>query len=469
MRLFRKPASLESQPLLFSRKDLFTLIIPLLLQQILAVTVGTVDSMMVSHAGEAAVSGVSLINTLDTVLIIFFTALVTGGAVVISQALGQNNKAEVLESAKQLLYITTALAILLSSVVIIFRDPLLNLLFKDVEDDVMQCAQGYFFYIALSLPFLAVDSVASACFRAAGNTRLTLIVSIAVNIVNIGGNAAFIYGYEMGATGAAIATAIARLSGAVVLFVLAHQKKCEVHFEKTLRYKPNFRIIKKILRIGVPNGIENSMFQFGRLLTQTLISTMGTNVIAANAVALTISNYQYMTGNACSAAMIPIVGRCIGANDKAQAKYYSKIILFLNYGLIWVVIAATFLFLNPIISIYDLSGTSAMMSKNLIIYHALFAMVIWPVGFMLPSSFRAAGDVKYSLVVSLLTMWVFRVAGAYVCALETVEVFKLFSFPGLNMGIYGVWLAMTVDWAFRSTLFFIHYIRGKWLHMRTKA
>ena len=208
------------------------------------------------------------------------------------------------------------------------------------------------------------------------------------------------------------------------------------------------------------------MFQFGRLLTQTLISTMGTNVIAANAVALTISGYQYMTGTACSSAMIPIVGRCIGASDEKQAKYYSKVILALNYALIWTVILVSLIFLKPLIAAYDLSETSSQISRNLILYHAIIATFIWPIGFMLPSSFRASGDVKYSLVVSMFSMWVFRVAGAYLCALDTINVFGIFTLSGLNLGIYGVWFAMTVDWVFRSSLFLVHYIRGKWLRKK---
>jgi putative MATE family efflux protein len=330
----------------------------------------------------------------------------------------------------------------------------------------MASASGYFLFVALSFPFLAIESVVSACFRASGNTRITLMVSIILNVINIGGNATLIYGFHMGATGAAISTAFARLIGAVILLFLGHQKKYAVHFENTLKYKPDLNIIKRILRIGIPNGIESSMFQFGRLLTQTLISTMETGIIAANAVALTISGYQYMTGTACSTAMIPIVGRCIGAKDERQAKYYSKVILALDYVLIWVVIATTFILMNPIVSLYDLSESSSAIAKNLITYHAIFAMVVWPVGFMLPSAFRVAGDVKFSLGVSMFTMWVFRVAGAYLCALEKVNVLGLFTIPGLNMGIYGVWFAMTVDWVFRSSLFLVHYIRGKWLRKK---
>ena len=466
MALFKKHQPIEKSQLLFSHGDLWKIFIPMMLQQVLNVTVGTVDSMMVSSAGEAAVSGVSLINTLDTLLIIFFTAMVSGGSVVVAQALGRKNRDDICESAKQLMYIVTALATLLTTVVLLLRRPLLSLLFGDVAPDVMENAQGYFFFVALSFPLLAIIESAGACFRASGHTMISLLVSISINIMNVIGNAVLIYGFDMGAAGAAIATTVARLCGAVILLILIHQKRYEVHVERLLRYKPDFSIIKRILHIGVPHGIENAMFQFGRLLTQTLISTMGTAVIAANAVALTVSNFQYMVGTACSVTMVTVVGRCIGAGDERQAKYYSRILLGLNYLVLWIVILGTAIFLGPLVGAYDLSGESAELAKQLILYHAVCAAVVWPVGFMLPSAFRAASDVRFSLVVSMATMWIFRVAGGYVMALDSVSVFGLFTVPGLGMGVMGVWVAMTVDWLFRFSLFLWRYLSGSWLRAR---
>ena len=468
MTLTKRSAPIPKEELLFSRKAFIQLVIPLVLQQVLNVTVGTIDSMMVAYAGEAAVSGVSLIGTLDTLLVIFFTALVGGGSVVVAHTLGSKDSRSVNEAAKQLLYIVTAVATVLTVTVLALRRPLLSLLFGDVEPAVMQNAMDYFFYVALSFPLLAVYESIAACFRSSGNTMISLIVSLIINLVNVGGNALLIMGFDMGAKGAAIATTFARLVGMIILLVLIHQKKHPVHIERLFHYKPHLPTIKRILHIGVPNGVENCMFQFGRLLTQTLISTMGTAVIAANAVALTISNFQYVTGTACSTAMITLVGRCIGAKQERQAKYYSRTVLLLNYVIIWVVILFTVIFLNPLVAVYGLSEGSAELSKQLILYHAIFAAAIWPIGFMLPSAFRASGDVHFPMVVSMASMWVFRVAGAYVMALESVSVFGLFTIPGLGMGIMGVWIAMTVDWGFRVALYAHRYLSDRWLRAGRK-
>ena len=312
-------APAHSAPL-FSGRALFSIIFPLILQQILSITVGTADSMMVAYAGEAAVSGVSLVNTLDTLLVLVFTSLVSGGSVVVAQALGRKDLAGARAAAKQLYYVTAIIAVVLSAVVIILRRPLLHLLFGTVEADVMDSALGYFFFVALSFPLLAIDSATAACFRVMGNSMVSLLVSLLMNLLNIGGNALFILVFEWGAVGAAVATLIARIVGATVLTVLLHSKKNDVYLEKMLHYKPDFRVIRSILHIGVPNGIENGMFQFGKLLTQTLISTMPTAAIAGNAVANTLANIQYMTGAAFSNTMVTVVGRCIGAEEKEHVQ-----------------------------------------------------------------------------------------------------------------------------------------------------
>ena len=458
-----KTADIDKSKLLFSNRDLVKLIIPLILQQVLGVLVSTVDTVMVSSAGEAAVSGVSLVGTLDTLLVIFFTSLISGGAVLIAQTMGKKDYPGACEASKQLLYSSTAAALLITVTVQLLRVPLLHLLFGDAEADVMANAQDYFFFVSMSFPLLAISESIAATFRSQGNTLISMLVSLCTNLVNIGGNALLIMVFGLGAKGAAIATVFARLTGVVILMILIHNKKHPVHLERLFHYRPDFGAIKRILRIGVPNGIENAMFQFGRLLTQSLISSMGTAVIAANAVALTVSNFQYMTGTACSSAMVTVVGRCIGAGEKQQAKRYSRILLALNYVALWAVILVTAIFLSPIVSSFDLSDASASLAKQLILYHAAFAAAIWPIGFMLPSAFRAAGDVRFSMIISMLSMWLFRVAGGYVLALPTVSVFGLFSFPGLGMGIMGVWVAMTVDWVFRVSFFLWRYLSGRWL------
>lgn len=452
--------------LIFDRRSIVKILVPMFIQQVLNMTVGMVNSMMVSHAGEAAVSGVSLVNTLDNMLIVFFMALVNGGSVVVAQALGTKKKKEVTEVAKQLLYATTAVALLLTATVMIFRRPLLNLLFGDVEKGVMQSAFDYFSFIAISFPILAIIESTGACFLVAGNSLVSLCVSFAINIINVCGNLIFIFGLDMGAKGAALSTTIARCIGAIILMILVHNKKHPVHIERLFHYKPNFNTIKRILHIGIPNGMENSMFAFGRLLTQTLISMLGTTVIAANSVALSIANYQYAVNSAFVACVVPIVGRCIGAGKKDQAKYYSRLLLKFEYIMMAIVILVTMIFLKPLLSTYNITDEGIALAIKLLVFHSIVAIIIYPLGFMLPTTFRAAGDARFSMVVSMISMWCIRVAAAYVLALKTVSVFGLFTIPGFGLGIWGVWIAMSGDWLLRAAVYAVRYFSGKWLRVK---
>ena len=447
---------------MFSGRELVSIVLPLIIQQILAVTIGAVDSMMVSYAGEAAVSGVSLVNTLDVFLVVSFTSLVTGGSVVVSQFLGKKDPESSRAAAKQLLYVSTGIALLITVIVVLFRDPILVALFGKAEKAVMDSARSYFLIVALSFPFLAIDGAVSALFRVMGNSLISMYVSIGMNIINVCGNAFFIRSLEMGAAGAALSTLIARIAGAVVLLVLIRSKKNIVYIENLFSYRPDKDVIKRILQIGVPNGVENSMFQLGKLLTQSLISSMPTYAIAANSVANTLANFQYMPGTAFSNTMITVVGRCIGAGEKEQAKKYARLLTFCTYVGLWIVVICTFVFSAAVIGMYDLSPDASKLARELIIYHAVCAAVMWPVAFTLPASFRAASDVKFPLAVSMFSMWTFRVALSYVFSLESVTVFG-FTFAGLGLGAMGVWVAMTVDWVFRTALFLYRHFSGKWL------
>ena len=448
--------------MLFSRRDLTRIILPLIAQQVLSVTINMVDSMMVADAGEAAVSGISPVGSLDTLLILAFSSLATGGAVVVSQSIGKGDLDLSRSAAKQLLYAVTGIAFLVAAPVLIFRKPLLGACFGSVEADVMQNAQSYFFYIALSFPFLGFNDAAFALFRAMGNSMVSMTVSLIMNLINVGGNALLIYGFGMGAAGAAISTLFSRFVGSVILFVLVHNKKNMIYVERIFHYRPDFAIIKQILRIGIPGGVENSMFQFGKLLTQSMISSLGTAAIAANAVANTLANYQYMPGNAVGLATVTVVGRCIGAGETKQAKKYARILLAICYGLLWLIVVLTVLLAKPVIGLYQLSDEAADLALRLILYHAACAAVIWPIAFMLPRVFRASGDVKFPLYVSTVCMWVFRVALGYLLVSEQIGMFGL-TVPGLGMGAMGVWVAMTVDWVFRAVLFGVRFVSGKWL------
>ncbi len=440
----------------------------MMIQQVLAITVGTADSMMVASAGEAAVSGVSLVGTLDAVLVIAFSSLVTGGTVTVSHALGKKDRTLARECAKQLLYITCAIALVIAAAVGVFRRPLLSALFGTAEADVLNNANGYLGILVLSFPFLALYSSGAALFRTMGDTMTDLRLSLLANGINIAGNALFIYGFHMGASGAALATLIARAVCAVTVIRKLHNPGRDICIKRLWHYRPDADIIRKMLRIGVPHGIESSMFQVGRLATQVLISGMGTAAIAANSVALTLANYLYMPSSAIANAVITVVGRSYGAGEIQQSKKYARLLLFWEYLCMWGMSLFLIILGRPIIGVYHLSAQGAQIALNLTIFHCICVSLIRPLGFNLPSVFKATGDTRFTMVVSTLSMWIMRVGFSYVFSLETVQLFG-FSFPGLGMGIMGVWVAMAGDWVVRASLYTTRFLKDTWLKKGIKT
>lgn len=447
---------------MFSKRDLFKLILPMMVQQILLITVSTADSMMVASAGEAAVSGVSLVGALDTLLVMAFSSMVTGGTVVISHALGRKDQPFGCECAKQLLYITTGIALAVAVIVSLVREPLLQLLYGSADADVLSSANSYMKILLLSFPFLALYSSGAAIFRTTGDTVTGLWLSVVLNVLNIIGNAVCIFGFHMGAAGAALATLISRAVCAVIVTIMLFNRKNMIYIEKLLHYRPNTSVIREILSIGIPHAIENSMFQFGRLATQVLISAMGTAAIAANSVANTLASYIYLPSNAITDATITVVGRCYGAKEIEQTKKYARLLLWWCYLCMWLVSALLMLLASPIIGIYNLSAEGAAIALQLTLLHCIATCIIRPPAFMLPSVFKATGDAKFTMVVSTLSMWIVRIGAAFVLAPEVIPLPGL-TIPGFGMGVMGVWVAMIGDWVVRAIIYSTHFVRETWL------
>lgn len=449
---------------MFTKRDILKIIIPMIIQNVLSIAVSTADSMMVASAGEEAVSGVSLVGSVDALLVLLFSSLVTGGAITVSHALGSGDKKYTRDCAKQLLYISTSIAVVVAAIAVIFRAPILNSLYSDADIGVRTSGIKYMGIIALSFPLLAITESGTALLRVMGNTTTSMYLSFGTNIINVIGNAVFIFGFNMGVRGAALSTVISRFVYAIVITAILHNKQHDVYYEKLYAYKPDIEVIKKILRIGVPHGVENSMFQFGRLVTQVLISGMGTSAIAANSVSNTLANYFYVTSNAIQNASITVVGRCYGAKDFVQAKKYASMLLRWAYICMWIVSILLVACVNPIANIYNLSEKATHLMISITILHAVGVSTVRPLAFSLPSIFKSAGNVKLTMIVSTISMWVVRVGAAYVFSLDTVTV-KLFniSFPGLGLGIYGIWIAMLADWVVRAIFYTPYFIKNKWL------
>lgn len=437
--------------MLFSRQDLSKLIIPLFLQQMLAVTVGMLDSVMVSSAGEAAVSGVSLVDSVNLLLVYAFSALASGGAITISQALGAKQHSRTSTAAKQLIWVVFVVSCIIAMIAAIFRQDLLTLIYGNIPADIRESAQAYFFYTAISYPFLALHSACASIYRAAGQSQITLITSIIINFLNLGGNALLIYQFNMGAAGAAIATLISRIVGAAIMMVCICGKNSPIPIHKLFSFRPHWQLIGQICKIGIPNGIENSIFQLGKLMTQSLIVTFGTIEIAANAAANPLTSMQYIPGGAIGMAMTVIVGRCIGAGEHRQARYYTKVLMGICYASILIMSIPMCIFSKELVGLYNLSDASSTLCIQLVLFHSLCVCTVWPLAFTLANSFRAASDVRYPMIISVCSMWIFRVGLSYVFG-------KI-----LGLELIGVWLALACDWIFRAIIFTVHYIRGKWL------
>ena len=435
--------------LLFSKKDLRKLIIPLVFEQALAITVGMADTMMVSSVGEAAVSGVSLVDMINLLIFSVLSALATGGAVVTSQNIGARKREEACRSAKQLLYIVIAISFVIAAAVILAKRPLLRLFFGSIENDVMENAIIYLLISAVSFPFLAVYNACAALFRSMGNAQITLKVSILINIINVVGNAVCIFGLHMGVAGVAVPSLISRAVGGIVLYILLRNPENMVHFAKE-KFHVEWDVIKKILYIGIPSGIENGIFQLGRVLVVSIISGFGTIQIAANGVANNLDSMGCIIGQAISLAMITVIGQCVGAQDEKQIRYYTKKLLLIAYTATAVLNTIILLCLNPILSLYGLSSETTRLAYILVMIHDGYAIFMWPAAFVLPNMLRACNDVKFTMIVSIFSMFTFRIGFSYLIGVQ------------MGMGAIGVWIAMIIDWVFRILFFVGRYISGRW-------
>lgn len=440
----------NEKKLLFSNKALVSLIIPLIIEQLLAMLVGMADSIMIASVGEAAVSGVSLVDSCMLLLINIFTALATGGAVVAGQCLGSHDKKRACESAQQLVWFITIMSVIVMAGVYLCRGFILNNVFGKIEPDVKMHANIYLLIVAASIPFIALYNCGAAIFRAMGNSKISMKISIAMNIINVAGNAILIYGFKRGAEGVAIPTLVSRMFAAAAVIILLLDENSVLHIYRTLKYIPNGKIIKNILYIGVPNGLENSMFQLGKILVLSLVSTFGTYAIAANAVCNVLAGFQILPGVAAGFAVTTVIARCIGAGDYEQVKYYTKKLHKFAYAGIAVGIIVIWLLLPLVLRAYGLSDKASGAARSIMYLHGACALFVWPLSFTMPSVFRAAGDVKFSMIVAIVSMWICRVVFSYVWG----------KYCGL--GVFGVWIAMIMDWCARSICFLLRYKSGKW-------
>ena len=440
---------------LFTNRMLLRLIFPLVIEQALAALVGMCDGVMVSSAGEAAISGVSLVDMINNVIINLFAALATGGAVITSQFLGARRREEAQRSAGQLVCMAAVFGLGVMAFCLFLAQGMLRLFFGSIEADVMAAGLTYFRITALSFPFLALYNAGAAIFRSMGNSKISMKVSLVMNVINVGGNALCIYGLGMGVAGVAIPTLVSRAVAAVLILALAARPEQEVRLvpRNLIHFYP--KMMGHILQIGIPSAFESCLFQLGRVVVVSMIALFGTTQTSANAVANNLDSISIIIGQAMGLAMITVVGQCMGAGEPEQASRQTRKLMgwvYVAQGLSNVLVIAG---LPLLIGFYrSLSPETVSLSRTLVLIHSVSALVLWPAAFVLPNALRAAGDVRFTMTVSVASMVLWRIGFSWILCVK------------LGYGATGVWIAMVLDWICRTAFFVWRFCSGVWKKKR---
>ena len=444
---------MEQQQHMFTNRMIRNLLIPVVLEQLLNSIMGTADTMMVSNVGSAAISAVSLVDSINVLVIQAFSALAAGGAIVCAQYIGQRNKEKANESARQVLFIITAISVAVSLICLVFQKPLLRLIFGSVEAEVMRASEIYFFYTALSFPFIAAYDSAASIFRAQDNTKGPMIISMLSNVMNIAGNAVMIWVFHMGVAGAALSTLISRVFCAVVVLIQLRKEKegQEIVVRDYFKIRPNWSMIKRILGIGIPSGVENSMFQLGKLAIQSTVSTLGTAAIAAQAMTNILENLNGIAAIGVGVGLMTIVGQCLGAGRQDEAVYYIKKLCVIAEIVVLTSCLIVFVLTKPVTILGGMEKESADMCFHMVMWITIMKPIVWTMAFVPGYGLRAAGDVKFSMITSCCTMWACRFC---LC---------VFLIRVMGFGPMGVWIGMFADWTVRSIIFTWRFHSRKWL------
>ncbi len=439
---------------MFSNKDLFLLLLPLIVEQLLNSLMGTVDTIMVSNVGSEAISAVSLVDSICVLVVQVFSALAAGGAIICSQYIGRKDARAANRAASQVVFTVAAISFVLMTLCLLLRRPLLRLIFGAVEPGVMSAAQVYFFFMAMSFPFIALYNAGSSIFRAQKNTRTPMLISIISNGINIAGNALLIWGLHLGVAGAAIATLGSRVFCAVV--VLWHLRKSEnvVCVRDYRKIRPDMPLIKRILAIGIPSGVENGMFQFGKLAIQSTVSTLGTAAIAAQAMTNIMENVNGVGAVGVGIGLMTVVGQCIGAGRRDEARYYIKKLTIIAEVTIIISCLAVYCITRPVTILGGMEKESADLCMYMVTWITIVKPISWTLSFIPAYGMRAAGDVKFSMIVSCTTMWLCRVSlCVFLCRV-------------MGFGPIAVWIGMFADWTVRAVIFTARFFSGKWMEHR---
>lgn len=440
---------MEKENLIFTNRQLKNMILPLLMEQFLLMLVGLADTFVVSYVGEAAVSGVSLVNSFNTIFLFLFTALASGGAVVVSQYIGSGQSENASRSVSQLLMISTVFAGVMMILILIFNETLIDLIFGKVEPDVKAACVTYLRISAYSYPALAIYNTGSALYRSIGKTSVTMKISIVSNDINVAGNLIGVFLLHAGVAGVAYPSLIARTFSAVVITVLCFRQREIRYYWKDI-FAWDGELLKKIMGIAVPNGIESGIFQFVKVALTSVIAMFGTYQIAANGIAQSFWSVAALVSTSMGPVFITVIGQCMGARDIPQAEYYFKKLMKLTLliSILWngaIFVAAPFL-----LRFYAVSSQTRQLVIWLVLIHNVANAIVFPFADCLGKGMRAAGDVRFTMGISLFTTIGVRLVLSILLGII------------LNLGVIGIAIAMCLDWTVRAILFIIRYKTGKW-------
>lgn len=452
--IFYDKSKIDYGNLLFPRRALWMLLIPLIIEQMLNSLMGMVDTLMVSRVGAEAISAVSLVDSINNLVLQVFAAMAAGAAIICSQYLGRKDEKGCNDAAKQIVLTVVVISSVIMIIGVGFRKPLLHLIFGSVEEAVMTNAQMYFLITALSYPFIALFQAGAAFYRACGNSKFTMKTALIANVANIVGNTLFIFVLQMGAAGAAVSTLISRALCAFVVFYALRKPGYAIQLKNYFSIRPDLNLIVKILAIGVPSGIENGMFQFGKLAIQSTVSSLGTAAIAAQAMTIIFENVNGMAAVGIGIGLMTVVGQSIGAGRQEEAKYY--IVKLAGYAEVAMIISCILVYIaaRPVTVLAGMSEESTALCMHMILAITIVKPLLWVPSFTPPNGLRAAGDVRFSMITATLTMWLCRVA------------LSIFLMRVVKTGPIGVWYGMFADWGVRGVIFTIRFVRGKWLRFK---
>ena len=434
---------------MFSNKQLKDMILPLLMEQFLLMLVGLADTMVVSYAGEAAVSGVSLVNSFNTIFINLFTALASGGAVVVSQYIGRRDMKMASESSSQLLMVATVFAVVISIPVLIWKVPLLKGLFGKVEPDVMEACKIYLRISVYSFPALGIYNAGTALYRSIGKTSVTMKISIVSNLINVAGNLIGVFVFRAGVAGVAYPSLIARTFSAVVITLLCFREK-EVRYVGRWIFQWNRELLKKMLSIAIPNGVESGIFQFVKVALSSVVALFGTYQIAANGISQSIWSVAALISVTMGPVFITVIGQCMGAGDIRQAEYYFRKLTKVTVCISVAWNTLIFLITPLLIKIFAVSRQTGQMILYLVLIHNIANAVVFPFADPLGKGLRAAGDAMFTMGISLFTTIGVRLILSILLGIV------------LDLGVIGIALAMCLDWTVRGVIFWIRFRQGKW-------